>query len=156
MKTSNALRAAVALTIALLAAGLPTPVSAVQLLVGGNSGSASGTRFTAPGIANIYSIDFPDTGLGEEAAQIRMVGGTLSTFRASIVTQGTAASGSVTLMVRINGSDTMLTCSVGKDGGDCGSGSKSIALLSGDKLAVRIASTLNAGFYTFTFRMTYE
>lgn len=152
--------AILATTTALLLGGAPAPAVALddgqQLLIGGNSGSASGTRFTAPGLANIYNADFPDTGLGEAAAQIRMVAGTVGKFRANILTQGNATSGSVTLTVRVNGVDTDLTCSVGKDGGDCGSGGKAIAILNGDKLAVRIASTLDQGFWTFTFTMTYD
>lgn len=149
-----------ATAVAALLGGVPERARALddgqQLLVGGNSGSASGTRFTAPGIANIYSADFPGTSLGEAAAQIRMVAGTVGKFRANVVTQGNATMGSVTLTVKINGIDTDLTCSVGTDGGDCGSGGKTVALVNGDKLAVRVASTLDAGFWTFTFTMTYD
>ena len=126
-----------------------------QLLIGGNSGSGANTRFTAPGPANIYGADFPDTGLGEAAAQIRMVAGTVGKFRANVVTQN-ATMGSVTMTVRINGLDTELACTVGKDGGDCGSGGKAVALVNGDKLSVRVASTLDTGFWTFTFTMTYD
>lgn len=127
-----------------------------QLLVGGTSGSATTTLFTAPGIANTYSNDFPGPGLGESAAQIRMVAGTIGKFRLNVVTQGNATSGTVTVTVRINGLNTDLTCSVGTAGGDCGSGGKTVALLNGDKLAVRVASTLDQGFFTYTYTLTYD
>ena len=127
-----------------------------QLLVGGTSGSASGVRYGAPGLANTYNDDFPGTGLGEQAAQIRMTAGTLGKFRANVVTQGNATSGTVTVTVRINEADTILTCTVGTMGGDCGTGGKSIAIANGDKLAVQIDSTLDQGFFTYSYTMIYD
>jgi hypothetical protein len=127
-----------------------------QLLTGGNSGSAGGTRFTAPGLGNTYNADFPGTGLGESAAQIRMTAGVLSKLRVKVVTEGTQDSGTVTVMVRLNGADTELTCSVGIAGGECGAGGKSITILNGDLLAIRVASTYNEGFWAYTYTLLYD
>ena len=150
--------AAIVLAGAVLTAATPARAldDGEQLLVGGNSGSAGGIRYTAPGLANIYGADFPGTGLGEQAAQIRMTAGTLEKLRVNVVTQGNATSGNVAVTVRINEADTVLTCTVGTAGGDCGSGGKSIAIANGDKLAVEVASTLDAGFWSFTFSMIYD
>jgi len=157
-KRLGARLAAVAAALAIAAA----PEAAIalddgqQLLVGGTSGSGSTNLFTAPGIANTYGNDFPGTGLGESAAQIRMVAGTIGKFRLNVVTQGNATSGTVTVTVRVNGVNTELTCSVGIGGGDCGSGGKTLALLNGDKLAVRVVSTLDQGFFAYTYTLTYD
>jgi hypothetical protein len=146
--------------MALALAGMARPATALddgeQLLIGGTSGSGSGVRYGAPGLANTYNDDFPATGLGEMAAQVRMAGGTLRKFRASIVTSGDETSGTVAVMVRVNEADTLLTCSVGIGGGDCGSGGKTIAIAPGDKLAVRVSSTLDTGFWTYSYTMFYD
>ena len=159
-RSRRAGRAALAGVLALAVAGLPSRAAALtdgqQLLVGGTSGSASGTRYGAPGLANTYNDDFPATGLGESAAQIRMTAGTLGKFRLAVVTEGTATSGTVTVTVRLNGANTVLTCSVGTDGGDCGSGGKAIAIADGDKIAIRVVSTLDVGFWTYSYTMIYD
>jgi hypothetical protein len=121
------------------------------LLTGGTSGSASSTRYTAPGLANTYSANFPAAGLGEQAAQIRMRGARLSKLRVSVVTEN-ATSGSVTVTVRVNGAPTVLTCSVGFAGGGCGSSPQAEAVVTnGDRLAVEVVSTLDQGLWTFTY-----
>lgn len=152
------LLASLALVGAVLSAAVPAHAvdDGQQLLVGGTSGSGAGVRYGAPGLANTYNDDFPGTGLGEQAAQIRMTAGTLGKFRASVVTQGNATSGTVTVTVRINEVDTVLTCTVGTMGGDCGTGGKSIAIANGDRLAVQIDSTLDQGFFTYTYTMIYD
>jgi len=152
---------ATAVVVAALVAGPGVRAAAAledgqQLLTGGNSGSGASTRFTAPGLGNLYGVDFPGTGLGEAAAQIRMTAGVVSKLRVSIVTEGTQDSGTVTAMVRLNGANTELTCSVGIAGGDCGSGGKSFAVLNGDQMAVRIVSTYNEGAWTFTYSLLYD
>ena len=152
------LLAAAALAAAMLVVAAPARAldDAQQLLVGGNSGSASSVRYTAPGLANIYGADFPGTGLGEQAAQIRMTAGTVGKLRVNVVTQGTATSGGVTITVRVNEADTILTCAVGTAGGECGSGGKAIAVANGDRLAVKVASTLDQGVWAFTFTLIYD
>ena len=140
-------------TMILSPVGFVTPAraGAKYLLSGGNSGSGGGTRYTAPGLGNIYGPDFPDTGLGEQAAQIRMRAATLSLLKVSVVTSS-ATSGTVTVTVRINGAATDLSCSVDSEGGNCATGgAKTVAVSTGDRLAVQVVSTLNEGFWTFTY-----
>ena len=147
-------------TAAVVIAVLAGPAAALddgqQILAGGTSGSGAGVRYGAPGLANTYNLDFPDTGLGEVAAQIRMTEGKLSKFRVSVATQGNATSGSVTVTVRLNEADTVLTCTVGTDGGDCGSGAKSVNVVNGDRLAVEVDSTLDQGFFAYSYTMLYD
>jgi len=154
--------AVIAASISLLIAAVqPTTALAlddnVQLLIGGsNEGFTPLTIFTAPGLTTAVVANSPGLGLGESAAQIRMVAGTLGKFRASVVPSGEANSGTVTLMVRVNGVDTELTCSVAVAGGECGSGGKTVTLLNGDRLSVRVVSTLNMGSFAYTYTMTYD
>jgi hypothetical protein len=150
-----ALGAVVAATSILVAASAMALPDGQQLLIGGNSGSGPSVRYTAPSSGTLYNDDFPSAGKGEAAASVRMPAGTLSKLKVSIVTQGNASSGGVALTVRVNGVDTALACSVGTAGGNCGSGA-SVAVASGDDLSVEIASTLNQGFWTFSYSLVFD
>jgi hypothetical protein len=114
------------------------------------------TRFTAPGFANVLTADFPATGLGEQAAAVRMTAGTLSKFRASVTTASAPSGGTFTLMVRVNGADTPLTCSV-TGTGTCSAGNKVRALNNSAVLAVRIVNDLDGGGnVAFTYSMLLD
>jgi len=142
---------------ALVGLAAPMPWAAAHaagtkyLMSGGNSGSGASVRYTAPGHGNIYGANFPAAGLGEQAAQIRMRAARIGKLRVSILTES-ATSGSVVVTVRVNGVPTMLTCTVGFAGGNCGS-NDDINVQNGDRLAVEIASTLNQGAWTFTYTL---
>src|SRR5262245_28516066 len=111
--------AACVVAAAFAAGPAPALDDAKQVFTGGNSGSGPSTRYSAPGIGNIYPIDFPSTGKGDAAAQIRMPAGTLSDLRVRVQTEGTATTGSVTVKLRVNGVDTTMSCSLGINGGSC-------------------------------------
>lgn len=131
-------------------------LGAPQFLAGGASGNGAGTRFTAPGLSNIYGVDFPGANLGEQAAQVRMPDGTLRKLKVTVVPDGSQTSGSVTVTVRVNGNDTDLTCSVDFTGGDCKATGIDVVLLSDDRLAIKVVSTLNGGFWAFTYSVRLE
>lgn len=155
-------RTAMALTLGLgLLAGLGSgrPAEALgdgkQILTGGNSGSGPSVRYTGPGLGNLYNADFPDTGLGEAAASVVMPGGTLSKLRVSIVTQGTATTGGVVLTVRVNGVATALTCSLPTVGGICKS-TETAVIAAEDLVSIEIDSTLDTGFWTFSYSVVLD
>ena len=68
--------------------------------------------FTGPGWTTTTAPDYPDTGEGEAATQIRMAAGTLKNLRVHVQTQNVPSGGSLIATVRINGADTALTCTV--------------------------------------------
>jgi hypothetical protein len=147
---------AVSTLAAALVCGLgATNASAQQILTGGNSGSGAGTRYTAPGLGNIYGADFPATGLGESAAQIRMPAGTLKKLKITLVTDGAQTSGQLTVTVRVNGIDSALTCSVDFEGAQCKS-PEFVTLLNDDRVALQVSSTLNTGSWAFTYSVKLE
>jgi hypothetical protein len=143
------------LAAALLCGYGATDASAQQLLTGGNSGSGAGTRYTAPGVGNIYGADFPATGLGESAAQIRMPAGTLKKMKVTLVPDGAQTSGQLTVTVRVNGSDSALACSVDFEGGECKI-PESVTLVSDDRIAIQVSSTLDTGSWAFTYSVKFE
>jgi hypothetical protein len=106
-------------TLGLAAAlSLATAVSAhalsdtKQIMVAGTSQVEGGLSYAGPGMSNVFGADFPNTGLGEQAASIRMPAGSLSRLRVNVVTQNTPSSGFLRVMLRINGANTTLTCIV--------------------------------------------
>jgi hypothetical protein len=129
---------------------------AFQILTGGNSGSGSGVRYASPGLGNTYNSGFPGAGKGLDAAGVRYPIGVLSKLRVSVVTEGTATSGDVMLTVFVNGSATALTCTVGKAGGECSDLVNTVTLAANSKVAIEIDSTLDQGFWTYTYSLIYD
>ena len=122
-----------------------------QVLTGGfNQGAAFANGFTGPGWTTTLAPDYPDTGEGEAAIQIRLPAGTLSNLRVHVQTQNVPSSGSLIVMVRINGADTALTCSVTTTG-DCTS-TASVAIKDNDRLALEITNSFpDEGNWTLTY-----
>lgn len=83
-----------------------------QILTAGSSQGQGTVQFTGPGMSNVYTPDFPNTGLGEQAASIRFPAGSLSNLRVNVVTSSAPSSGMFRARVRINGADTTLSCMV--------------------------------------------
>lgn len=155
-----------ALGLAVFAAGLttsllaPSPAFALddtkQLLTGGNSLGGASPVFTAPGLGNIYGLNFPKTNDGERAAQVRMPAGTLGLFRVQVRTEKVPTSGILKVTVRLNGLNTALGCQVSSTG-TCSTGATTVAVADDDKLAIRVENTLvDPGFTTFSYSMTFD
>jgi hypothetical protein len=143
----------IGLALCMLAA---PPAAAAQLLIGGSSTTENSTRFSAPGLGNQYTADFPGTGLGEEAAQVRTIVGTLSKFRVRVRTATNPSAGSFTVTVRVNGADTQLTCTLNGPG-DCSAGNKVKALTNSSLLSVSASNDFaDAGSITYSYSMMFE
>jgi hypothetical protein len=144
----------------------PAPASAigtsVQMLSGGNSLTGTNTRFTAPGLANQYTSDFPDVGFGENGAQLRMPAGVMRKLRVRLAVQTIPTSGSLTLTVRKNAADTTLTCTIAAAAmtsqvTNCQETATSVSFNTGDRLAVVIANDFpDSGFMTYTYTLEYD
>ena len=132
-------------------------VDTAHLISGGSNQSEGVTAWTAPGLANTYTTDFPSAGLGESSAQLNMPAGTLSRLRVKVTTAAAPASGSFTLMVRVNGADTTLTCSVAGTG-QCNAGNKVKGLLNNSLLAIRTSNTFTGtgGSIGYTYSMLLD
>ena len=133
-----------------------SPVGDVrQILSGGfNQGGAFTNGFTGPGWTTTLSPNYPDSGEGEAATQIRMVAGTLKNLRVHVQTQNVPSSGSLTLTVRINGANTALTCTVTATG-DCTS-TASVSINDNDRLALEITNSFpDEGNWTLTYSIQY-
>jgi hypothetical protein len=132
-------------------------VDTAHVISGGTTtGGVASPFFTAPGLGNIYIA----TGFGnqgEEAAQVLFPAGTLSKLRVKLTTENAPTSGTFTLMVRVNGTDTNLTCSL-TEAGTCSAGNKVKALNNNALLAIRVTNTLNAGAgaQAFTYSMQFD
>jgi hypothetical protein len=142
------------------------PVRAIdnplQIIAGGSSqaeGSTQGgtvTNWTSPGLANVFGPDFPNTGLGEQSAQLNMPAGTLSRLRVRVTTQNAPSSGTFTLMVRVNGADTQLTCTLNGTG-ECNAGNKVKGLNNNSLLAVRASNNfVGSGTFAWNYSMLLD
>lgn len=128
-----------------------------QLLSGGASIAVGSTVFLAPGVASVYGPNFPKTGQGELAAQIRMQDGILSLLRVSVRTENVPAGGTMTVMVRINQTDTTLNCQVTAAGFCQTAVNVSEVITSSQRLAIRVVNTLvNPGFATVSYTLVYD
>jgi|GEM_PF-2623998 len=127
-----------------------------QILTGGfNQGAAFANGFTGPGWTTTLSPDYPDTGEGEAAVQIRMPAGTLSNLRVHVQTENVPAGGTLTVMVRVNGADTALSCSVTATG-DC-TDTGSVNISANDRVALEITTDLNTeGNWTLTYSIQFS
>lgn len=129
-----------------------------QLLSGGfNQGANVTTIYTSPGFSTALGIDNPSAGDGENAVQLRLHKGTLSFLKVRVRTGNVPTSGSMTVTVRINGADTVLTCTV-TGTGNCGTGkNKKVAVKTNDRLAIKIDSDLaDEGNMTLTYTLLYD
>jgi hypothetical protein len=132
------------------------PAAAAQLLIGNVNATADSTRYSAPGGQNQYTIDSPGVGLGEQAAQVRMLAGTLFKLRVRVTTQNVPDSGTLEVMVRVNGTNTQLKCSVAGSG-ECSSGGKTKAVTNSSLMAVRISNDfVNPGSIAVTYSLFLE
>jgi len=130
-------------------------VDGQQLLSGLQSATENSTRFTAPGGGNQFLTDFPGAGLGEQAASIRMPAGTVGALRVNVTTQNVPDSGTFSVMVRLNGADTLLTCQVAGTG-FC-TKLANVTVRNNDLLAIRASNNfVNAGSMTYSYTMTYD
>ena len=152
--------AAAVAALGILAAASPADAlnDSRQVLTGG--GTFAGTVspvYTSPGHGNVLGPDFPSAGNGENAAQLRMPGGVLKLLKVRVHTQNVPSDGTLTVMVRINNGDTVLTCSVSGDG-NCGTGGKkSVTINNGDLLAIQVASTLeDEGNVAFSYTLIFD
>ena len=157
---SRAAAAALSLALGFLFLA-PQPAGALnnrqQLLLGGNSTTQSSTRYTSPGFGNQFTADFPSTGLGEQAASARMVGGgVLSNFWVRIYTTNVPTSGSFTVTVRINGVATALTCTLFGTG-QCQSGAATVNIANGARLAIEATNDFpDSGNITYSYSLLLD
>ena len=132
-------------------------VDTAHVVGGGGAVGEATTNFQSPGLGNIYSNDFPAAGLGESAAQMLMPAGTLSKVRVKITTTTAPSSGAFTLMVRVNGADTVLTCQIPFGSTQCSTGNKTKGLLTNSPLAVRVTNNfVSSGNIAFTYTMQFD
>jgi hypothetical protein len=128
-----------------------------RILTGGFSGgNAESTMWSAPGLSTVYGNNFPNTGQGESSAQMRMPEGVLRRLRVSLKNRN-QTSGTVTVMVRINGQNTVLQCSVATVG-NCGTAADlQVPISAGDLLAIRIDNNLvNEDGVLLTYTLQFE
>jgi hypothetical protein len=115
-------------------------------IISGGVGIGGGTVFVTPsGPGN--SADFPSAGIGESVAQAPFPAGTLSKLRVKLFTQNVPTGGSLSVMVRVNGADTTLTCSLTASG-VCTSGNKTKSVNNNGLVALRLTSDLTDAAHT--------
>jgi len=136
------------------------PVAAVentaQLLSGGIGAVEGQTRYTAPGSVHNLTPDSPGPGLGEQAVQIRIPKGQLRDLRVSVTTESVPSSGSLTVMVRLNGANTLLTCSVTQTA-DCNSIKAVNVPGGGSRLAIRHSNNfVDAGSILLSYTLIFD
>ena len=133
----------------------PTVSQAAQVLSGGGVMADPGVAFTSPGLL-LYDANIPVPGAGEKAVQLRMPPGTLSRLRVRVITGNVPSSGSLSVTVRINGADSVLTCSVAGTGNCSNAGSVTLPTAN-KRLSIRIANGLvAAGNTAFTYTVEFE
>jgi hypothetical protein len=125
-----------------------------QLITGGHLMAAGQIVLTSPGFTQALAADqFGNQ--GESAVQMLMPAGTLSKLKVKVTTESAPSSGSFTLMVRVNGGDTNLTCTVNGPG-TCSTGNKTKALSNNSLLAIKTTSNFvgaNTIIYTYTVQL---
>jgi hypothetical protein len=83
-------------------------------------------------------------------------GGVLSKLWVRVTTATVPTSGNLTVMVRVNGADTALNCTV-LGTGQCRTGSTSVNLPGGARLAIRIANTFpDSGNVAYSYTMLLD
>ena len=126
-----------------------------QVLTGGHLMQAGQIVLTSPGYTQAQAeSDFNNQ--GEAFVQLLMPAGTLSKLRVKVTTATAPTSGSFTLMVRVNGADTNLTCTVNGPG-TCSTGTKVKALANNSRLAIKTTSNfVDAGTIGYTYTMQLD
>ncbi len=116
-------------------------------------GGAGGVFTATPGI--FYSPSNHFFTPNETAAQQRMPKGALSTLRVHVDTDSIPTSGAFTIMVRVNGQPTLLTCTL-TGPGDCDSGA-SVSFADDSRVAIMVSHDLtDAGNINFTYTMLFN
>jgi hypothetical protein len=126
-----------------------------QILSGGGFATQGATMFTAPGIPFAHlAADLG--GKGESAVSIRMQAGTLSGLKVKVTSQTTPTGGSLAFMVRKNGANTTITCTVSGAASNCQS-NNSVVFANDDRLSVRNVNTLTGATTTkFTYTLLFD
>jgi hypothetical protein len=101
-------------------------------IIMGGTGIANGSSFVSP-LGNGYG--------NEAKAQTPFSAGTLSKLRVKLTTDNVPTAGAVTVVVRVNGADTNVTCSLTASG-ICTSGNKAKALNNNALVSMRITNDL--------------
>ena len=126
-----------------------------QVLAGGNRIGDGATFYTSPGFADQFSVNFPGTGLGEVAVQLRMPAGVLSTLKVKLTTPFTPSSGAFILMVRKNGANTALTCQL-TGSGTC-NGTANVTFAANDRLSVRVSNNfVGPGTSAYSYTLLFD
>jgi hypothetical protein len=151
---SKALGLVAALTLSAVAAAHALD-DRKQLMVAGSSQGTGAIQYSAPGMSNVFSQDFPDTGLGPLAASIRMPAGTLGNLKVNVVTQNTPSSGNLRVRVLVNQAATAITCVV-TGTGICNKNS-TIPIANNDLLTLRISNTFpDSGVIAWTATLEFD
>jgi hypothetical protein len=126
-----------------------------QLMVAGSSQGAGADQYSAPGMSNVFSRDFPDTGLGPLAASIRMPAGKLGNLKVNVVTQNDPSSGNLRVRLLVNQALTNITCIVTGTGMCTKNGTITIA--DDDLVTLRISNTFpDSGTIAWTATLEYD
>jgi hypothetical protein len=122
-------------------------VDTAQILIGSN-GIGGGTIFMSPSGTS--------ASVTESRVQVPFPAGTLSSLRVRLVTENVPTGGSLSAMVRVNGIDTTLTCSLVASG-ICTSGNKQKAVNNNGLVSLRVDSDLaDAGITTMLFSLQFD
>jgi hypothetical protein len=160
-KTGNALSYA-----AVLGAGMafgawilsPTPSGALvdthQVLTGGGLTTAGLTQYTSPGFPFVF-YSTQQSGKGESMAQLRMPAGQLSALRVKVTAVTEPETGILTLTVRKNGLNTILTCEVSGSGNCTAAGPVSFA--ANDRLSIRVINNFDgSGQVGYSYTLLFD
>jgi hypothetical protein len=122
-----------------------------------NYGGAVQTFYMPLGTGQGYGENYPSTGLGEQSAQLRMPAGTLSGLRVNVVTQNVPSGGTLEVIVRKNGNDTSVKCTVNAGGSSCGSGKRSVAIGGNNLVAIKVIHGLiDSGITIVNYTLVYN
>lgn len=129
---------------------------AAAQLISGSGQLMSGEVFACPGGSQSFQPNTPGAGLGETAAQVRFPAGTITGMRISAITNVPATGGNVEFVLRVNGTDTPLTCQL-SGSGDCDTASASLTVSDDDRVCVKATNNLagvGLSYFTFSFLFT--
>ena len=149
--------AGLALSQSLLAATPTAALNDTSMLFTGTYfyGGADGNYYMVLGTSIAFNENTPAAGLGEQAAQVRMRAGTLSTLRVNVVTATAPTGGTLKVIVRKNGKNTILNCEV-TGTGFCGKNGN-VSLSNSSLVTVKLIDTLaDSGTVTITYTLVYD
>jgi hypothetical protein len=117
-------------------------------IITGATGVGGGTSFLAPSGTSF--------GATESKAQTPLPAGTLSKLRVKLTTDNVPSAGDLTVMIRVNGVDTNVTCTLAASG-ICTSGNKAKALNNNALVTLRITNNLtDAGGTAVSYSMQLD